>query len=180
MSKITQNTQPEIIVHDQGKEFDDTLDVITLDVTSRDEINEKDDPKQWMLDDIVCTPDFSKVLTVKGISTERNSGLTVTKLRTFCSVVPGLPKGYSNANKDALLTMLSNRVKGKVMMGDFVNTVETRDASVPLVRRQGKKPSVLTKTGTLFRFINCFFHQELKDVVNKLRSRLTMSNLDKR
>ena len=123
MNEITLNTQPEIIFHDLGQEFDDNLDISTLDVINRDIIHEKNDPKQWTLDDVVCTTDYSKVLSIKGMSTERNSGLTVTKLRTFCSVIPGLPKGYSNANKDALLTMLANRAKGKVVMGDFISKI---------------------------------------------------------
>ena len=142
----------------------------------------KDDPKSWSLDDVVCSEDFSNVLTVAGMSTtERQSGLTVTKLRTFCSVIPGLPKGYSNANKEALLTMIANRKKGREYLQDFTNAVENRhETPLPLSRKRGKRPAAMKQVGTLLRFVNAFFHQEMKEHMAQIKNRLEMKDLDKR
>ena len=93
------------------------------------------------LDDVECSPDFANVLTIRGMNpNNRGSGLTVSKLRIFCSAVPNLPKGYSNANKDDLLKMLSNRKKGKVFGVQFGNAIENK-ASTPIplnkIEREG-------------------------------------------
>ena len=59
----------------------------------------------------------------------RKSGLTVAKLRSFCSVIPGLPKGYSNANKDVTLQMLANRKKGEECLKTVSNAVENKNVT---------------------------------------------------
>ena len=43
-----------------------------------------DNPKTWTLDDVECSPDFTNVLTIRGMNpNNRGSGLTVSKLRMF-------------------------------------------------------------------------------------------------
>jgi hypothetical protein len=111
----------------------------------------------------------------------RGSGLTVSKLRIFCSAVPNLPKGYSNAKKDDLLKMLSNRKKGKVFGVQFGNAIENKASTpIPLNKKRRKKPSALRKVGTCLRFVNAYFHQEMRVHVSKLKTRHDMKALDKR
>jgi hypothetical protein len=111
----------------------------------------------------------------------RNSGLTVVKLRTFCSTIPGLPKGYSNATKENILRMLLNRKKGKDLYKEFGKAIENiASTPVPIKQRRGKRSPALTKVGTCLRFINAFFHQEMKGYTTQLKNRLTIQDLDKR
>ena len=140
------------------------------------------DPKTWTLDDVHCSPDFSVVNSIRGMSTvSRNSGLTVVKLRTFCSTIPGLPKGYSNATKENILRMLLNRKKGKDLYKEFGKAIENiASTPVPIKQRRGKRSPALTKVGTCLRFINAFFHQEMKGYTTQLKNRLTIQDLDKR
>ena len=99
----------------------------------------------------------------------------------FCSAVPNLPKWYSNANKVDLLKILSNRKTGKVFGVQFENAIENKvSTSVPLNRKRGKKPSALTKVGTCLRFVNAYFHQEMREHVSKLKNRHDMKALDRR
>ena len=144
--------------------------------------NKKEDPKAWTFEDVECSDDYSKVLSIAGMSTSfRSSGLTVQKLRTFCSVLPGIPKGYSNANRDTLLAMIANRKKGVQYLTTFSDAVENRsETPLPLNRRRGKKPGKLTKVGTCLRFVNAFFHQEMKEHMSQIKNRLEIKELDKR
>ena len=137
------------------------------------------DPKMWTLDDVHCSSDFSTVLTINGRNPkDKNAGPTVSKLRTFCS---SLPKDYSNANKEVILQMLLNRKKGKDAAVQFRNEVDnTTSTPVPISQRSGKKPSALTEQGISLRFVNTFFHQQMREHTGQLKNGMNIQDLDKR
>ena len=77
--------------------------------------------------------------------------------------------------------MLLNRKKGKDAAVQYRNEVQnTTSTPVPIKQRRGKKPPALTKLGTLLRFINAFFHQQMREHTGQLKNRMNIQDLDKR